>query len=374
MKAALIAPFALTLSSLLLPAPGLAQDKPAAAPPAAPQPPKPQPPPPADAPKPTAAPAILPHVEVRGTGPIPLILIPAFVCDWTIYDTFMTRNADAYTMYAVTLAGFGKSDPPPAPADDVPYSIAPWLDNAVQGIVRLIDDRKLDKPVVLGVSTGGHIALRVGLAAPDRVRAVVTFNGLPAIPLHDTLLLPQATRDRIVREEFGAFWKSCPEADWTHLQEDWIHSSFPDPERAKAVLAAAAGLPKSTSGRYMLEYFASDLSPQLSSLNLPVLAVSSLPRPTNSQFQTLKDAWKAAFAKLPQAKIAYFEDSGEFLTEDSPAQVDAAIKQFLDGKPVEGKAAPEKPPQRPSNVQPVPGHPSPPPEIAPPDHKPTGPK
>ena len=118
-----------------------------------------------------------------------------------------------------------------------------------------------------------------------------------------------------------------------------MHASFPNPDRAKVVLATVSKTPKAVSGRYMLEYFASDLSDRLSSLNLPVLAVCSVPAPTNSQFQTLRDSWKATFARLPQAKIAFFEASGEFLTEDSPEELDRAVQQFLEGKAVEGKGA-----------------------------------
>jgi pimeloyl-ACP methyl ester carboxylesterase len=275
----------------------------------------------------------------------------------------MTRNADRYTMYAVTLPGFARSDPPAAPPDDIPYSVAPWLQNSVNAILKLIDERGLDKPVILGVSTGGHIALRVAIAAPEKLRAAVTLNGLPVVPLHNTTMMPQVTRDRIVREEFAAYWKSCPEEEWAAQQETWIRASFPNTDRAKAILGIAAGTPKTTTGRYMIEYFASDLTDRLSSLNLPVLAITWLPKPTDSQYQTLKDGWKTMFAKLPQAKLAYFEGSGEFITEDSPAELDRALQQFLDGKPVEGKSMPIDKrtfESRPSNVQPLPApaHPS----------------
>src|SRR5262245_47521140 len=77
--------------------------------------------PPAAAPKvdqPAAAPstgAVTPlgHVEVRGTGPVPVVLIPNLVMDWTIFESFMQRNSEKFTMYAVTLPGFAGSAPPP---------------------------------------------------------------------------------------------------------------------------------------------------------------------------------------------------------------------------------------------------------------------
>ncbi|HWQ33597.1 MAG TPA: hypothetical protein VNQ79_12150 [Blastocatellia bacterium] len=45
------------------------------------------------------------HVEKRGRGPVPMILISDVRTDWTIWQSFMERNAERYTMYAVTLPG-----------------------------------------------------------------------------------------------------------------------------------------------------------------------------------------------------------------------------------------------------------------------------
>src|SRR5688500_2392184 len=45
----------------------------------------------------------VPHVEVRGKGPIQMVLIPGLLSDWTVFESFMERNGERYTMYAVTL-------------------------------------------------------------------------------------------------------------------------------------------------------------------------------------------------------------------------------------------------------------------------------
>jgi hypothetical protein len=41
------------------------------------------------------------QVEKRGRGPVPVILIADVRTDWTIYQSFIDRNAERYTMYAV---------------------------------------------------------------------------------------------------------------------------------------------------------------------------------------------------------------------------------------------------------------------------------
>src|SRR5262249_3432161 len=67
------------------------------------------------------------HVEKLGRGPIPMILLADVGEDWTLYKSFMERNAGRYTMYAVTLPGSGGTPPPPKPEFYAPGA-TPWWD------------------------------------------------------------------------------------------------------------------------------------------------------------------------------------------------------------------------------------------------------
>lgn len=340
-------PYALVVCAALV-QPATAQTEPAP-PPAAPAAPA--------QPAPTAEPITpLDHIETRGDGPVHLILVPALVCDWSMYEAFMLRNKGRFTMHAVTLPGFGAGKPPPAPPEGSLYAAAPWLANAERAILKLVEDKKLEKPVIMGVSTGGHIALRTAIRNPDAFGAVININGLPAIPLRGTTLLSTEQRARIIDEEYGAQFKAMTDQQWASEQAAWIRYSFPDPDHAAPILAAAARVPKSTSGRYMLEYFASDLTEQLAGLKLPLLALSSVPPPNDPEAQAFRDSWRAAYGKLISAKLVYFEGSTEFVTEDSPLELDRAIEQFLAGGEVEGKgvAVKEGVPRKTDGVRPAP--------------------
>src|SRR3954469_18332926 len=122
---------------------------------------------------PATQPTPVAHVEQRGNGPVVLIMIPGLSCDWHVYDTFMSRNASRYTMLAVTLPGFGGSSPP---------SSSDWLDNAEQAIVQLVHERKLDKPIVVGHSLGGHLVTRLAIHHPEEFRGAISIDDLPLFP------------------------------------------------------------------------------------------------------------------------------------------------------------------------------------------------
>ena len=82
-----------------------------------------------------------------------MILLPDLSSDWTLYQNFIERNRDRYTMYAVTLPGYGRTPPPPRPEFFDPTA-TPWWDNAGQAVVKLIERNRLNNAVVVGTPSG----------------------------------------------------------------------------------------------------------------------------------------------------------------------------------------------------------------------------
>src|SRR5262249_52253350 len=115
-------------------------------------------------------------VEKRGRGPIPMILIADIRTDWSLYRSFMERNADRYTMYAVTLPGYGGAPAPPRP-EKLDLKATPWWDGAEKGVISLIEKNRLDKPVVVGMATSCFLATRLAVNHPDKIRAAVVIDG-----------------------------------------------------------------------------------------------------------------------------------------------------------------------------------------------------
>src|SRR4051812_32125717 len=77
--------------------------------------------------------------------------------------------ADAgFHVLAVDGPGFGRS--PLASTEDY------RLDSLVAGLRGLLDDREADRPVLVGHSWGGAIAVRYAAAHPDDVRALILLD------------------------------------------------------------------------------------------------------------------------------------------------------------------------------------------------------
>ncbi len=283
----------------------------------------------------------LAHVEVRGNGPIPLILIPGLACDWTVFDTFMTRNATKYTMYAVTLAGFGGSPAPATPA--TPPTGDAWLTNTELAVLKMIEEKKLDQPVIAGHAMGGHIAYRLAARHPEAFRAAISIDGLTWLPLQDLSKgnVPGESRRASVEGQLGAtILKQRTDAMWKKQAADAAPQLSKNLEAGQRITTMMATVPSAVAARYFLEYLAGDLTAEVNQIRIPtlaIIAISDLEDPLRPRLQQRSiRLGQVADAKAVTAIV--FEDTRNMVTEDRPEDLDKVVGEFLSGKPVTGAA------------------------------------
>jgi pimeloyl-ACP methyl ester carboxylesterase len=114
------------------------------------------------------------HVDKFGAGPQPLVLIPGLGGGpWVWYDTIATLSP-THTLYVITLPGF---DGRPATTE------RPLFASFARDFWALLADHKIDKPVVIGHSLGGTLAIALAAEHPDRLSAIVAADGLPVFPM-----------------------------------------------------------------------------------------------------------------------------------------------------------------------------------------------
>ena len=111
------------------------------------------------------------HVEhwpaVRPSGKAPLVLVPGFAESTYVWSRVAPLLAADRDVYAYDVRGYGFTDRVP------PYDLASDTDQ----LVGLIAALGLERPIVVGHSSGVAIALSLALRAPESVTGVVAANG-----------------------------------------------------------------------------------------------------------------------------------------------------------------------------------------------------
>lgn len=291
------------------------------------------------------------HVEKRGSGPIAMVLIPGLACDWTVFDSFMQRNQDRYTMYAVTLPGFGGTEPPPTPPDGV---YGAWIDNALKGLWKVVDDNQIDNLVFVGHSLGGHLALRLGCEPSRRVRAIISLDGRPVMPLGTPNMTPEA-RQAATRSHLETYRMFTPES-WPLIMRQMVSMMVSDPKRGAELGDLCARPPRDVTLHYMTDLFVADATDELFRLSAPAMVIAAVPTAdiTPPMAQQYRDGWRATLQNAPHLSLVFFEKTRHFIQDERPAELDAAIADFLAGRSVQGVQADPVPQTAPATVPALP--------------------
>jgi pimeloyl-ACP methyl ester carboxylesterase len=106
----------------------------------------------------------------------PLLLLTGLGDNAHVYDKFAPKLAESYHVYGLTRRGFGKSS---APASG--YSAERLGDD----VLAVIDELKLDRPVLVGHSIAGEELSSVGSRHPEKVAGLVYLDAAYGYAYYD---------------------------------------------------------------------------------------------------------------------------------------------------------------------------------------------
>ncbi|HSF14273.1 MAG TPA: alpha/beta hydrolase [Vicinamibacteria bacterium] len=275
------------------------------------------------------------HVEKQGTGPVPMVLIPGGGFGWSVFEPFMKNQENEYTMYAVSLAGMGGTKAPPMPPEGTSYGEQTWIRGGVRALIDLIEREKLDRPVVGGhFLEGSQIGLRIAIDHPELVRGVILFAGTAVITLPN---MSPSLEERIRYQDE----RMAPNWFKTVTLETWNDNNFPprsyslDPERGARLFEQVSHGPLPVYIRYLLEFWASDVSLEFGDIATPVLVLTpGFPEDMLEEEATkwlryyFLDTWKGV-EKIALVERSTIEDAAIFVWLDQPELVGKEVARFV---------------------------------------------
>ena len=290
----------------------------------------------------TSAAGTLGAVVERGKGPIDMVLVSGFGVGASAFEGFMRRNANRYRMLAVTLPGFEDTPAPPMPVPGTSYGDQTWTRSATDAVVKLIRERRLDRPVLVGhFINGTQVAMRLALDHPEMVRAVVLLAGTPRYePVTAGRFWPKnLTLEQKVQavDRFSAprWFKTVTRGTW--VKGNFVATDYSvEPVLGKRFADLANKPPLPVLVRYLCEFHASDLWPDLPRLQRPLLVIqpsfteSVRADTTRSYLQGyFTEPWRGRLEGRPRTETLFLENAGILVMEDQAGVVDRKIADLL---------------------------------------------
>ncbi|TGE29439.1 alpha/beta fold hydrolase [Hymenobacter metallicola] len=260
-------------------------------------------------------------VKVVGKGR-PMLLIPGLTCPGAVWDETLAHYQKQYQCHVVSLAGFGGQ---PAAA-----TTSAFLQGVRDQLLTYINTQKLDKPVVVGHSLGGFMALWMSATQPEAVGPLVIVDSLPFMAaIQNPNLTAEAAKPMAegMRQQMSK--GKMPMA----AQRQMVSSLVTDSARVTQVARWGAASDPATVAQAMYDMMTTDLRQDVARIQQPTLVLGAWAayKPYGSTKESTRAIFAQQFAKLPQHRIEMSEAGRHFLMYDDSqwffAQTDAFLKQ-----------------------------------------------
>ncbi len=272
-------------------------------------------------------------VDIVGHGR-PMILIPGMKGSGP--ETFATTIAhfkDHYTCYVITLAGFA-GQPPTTRTTDL-------LKGQRDDLIQYISNQHLEKPILVGFSFGGSLALWMACTAPDLFGPIIDLDGAPfdagfEDPTINVDSLKKATDAMLQRikqappsliAKRDSLWKSPPSMKKGF--ED-LKKLVSDTTRIPMILKWDTASDMRSSNYMIFEMDKVDLRDSIVRISSPILALCSWKGyETLTTRPAVEAAMKNQFAKAKHVRMEFSDEGRHFLMWDDYDWMVKQIDKFL---------------------------------------------
>ncbi len=260
----------------------------------------------------------------------PIIFIPGLDCSGEVWKDAVAHFSSGHKCYVLTLPGF---------AGQPPISDKDILGTVVSQLADYIQENHIFKPVIIGHSLGGWVALALGVAHPDLAGGLVIVSSapfLPALSMGADITLDSAGRiGQLIKKGMSGQSPAQVQAS----QKMYLHMMIRDSARINEVAAMAARSDQPTQGEVMAELFSEDLRPLMGQIRCPVLALAdwSAYKAYGATAQSVRTNLEDQYKKLSIANrasltIAINDSSKHFIMYDEPQWFYEQVDHWLAGK------------------------------------------
>lgn len=251
------------------------------------------------------------EVLKTGKGKQSILFIPGFASSGEVWNETRAAFEKDFTCYTLTMAGFAGVKPQPNPS----------FENWKKGIAEYIKDNKIDKPILVGHSMGGGLALAIAADYPDLIGKIVVVDALPCLAaLSDPSFKSKENNDC---SPMVAQMAAMNETQFYDMQKQTMPRLLEDKSKLEMVVDWSVKSDRTTFAQVYCDFFNVDLRERIAAIKCPSLIL------LESYFINLKPVIEGQYKNLKTVNFQYADKGLHFIMYDDTAWYLAQLNTFL---------------------------------------------
>lgn len=250
-------------------------------------------------------------VEKTGSGDQSIIFIPGFSCSGDVWDETVADYKDNYTCYVLTMAGFAGTAPQTNP------TFTGWENS----IAEYIQDNNITKPIIIGHSMGGGLAMALAADYPDLIGKIVVVDALPCLAaIMDPSFKSKENNDC---SEIVTSITSASDDEFYQMQKKNIPMLLADTSKSELVIGWSVKSDRTTFAEMYCDFSNTDLREKISNIKFPALIL------LEASFANFKSGIEEQYKNLKTADLQYADKGLHFIMFDDKEWYDNQLKKFI---------------------------------------------
>jgi pimeloyl-ACP methyl ester carboxylesterase len=223
------------------------------------------------------------EITKTGKGKQSIIFLPGFASSGDVWNETKSNFEKEFTCYTFTMAGFAGVKPQPN------ASFKNWETE----IVNYIKENKIEKPIIVGHSMGGGLALAIASDYPELMSKIVVVDALPCLAaLRDPSFKSQENNDC---SSMLSQVTAMSDDEFYQMQKRNMAMLLADSSKQDETISWSMKSDRKTFGEMYCDFSNTDLRDKIATIKCPSLVLlefgfSNYKAPIEAQYKNLKTA------------------------------------------------------------------------------------
>lgn len=254
------------------------------------------------------------ETNISGKGKQSIIFIPGFSCSGDVWNETKAIYEKDFTCYTITMAGFAEVKPQPNAS----------FKNWELAIVNYIKDNKIEKPILIGHSMGGGLALAIASDYPKLIKKIIVIDAVPCMAAFGN---PDfKSKENPVNSEKINNIVSATDEEFKTMQKNSINGLVTNTAKQETVLSWALKSDRKTLAEMFWDYANVDLRAGIKNITCPSLIL------LNSYYTKSKPVMEAQFKNLKNVNLQYANKGSHFIMFDDTEWYVSQLNNFISKK------------------------------------------